>query len=281
MKTKTVIEQTQGFAVLTKSIDVDAALMLIQLSQELPEVTAWQEEALYRLPQPSRQRRQEITLSVERMFLQTEGQRFVRTPLVEILVDGMLPDSLKRDLLFTQYLRATPLVWLALSDVVLPLLEAQSQNETQNGRAELSQAALDEFLRKQLRKTTQGAFDRTRRHITAHLIKFGVLEAQPVPGNTIAKQFFAHYYQPDVRAFWFSLTQEFNDHGWTSRSEKFICERSWTRTAFCTTQAYARFALDEAEKNGFVSLDFFGSDKQFTLRGPDPWARLLELIRYA
>ena len=101
----------EGYASLTKSIDVDEAMMLIRLSQELPDVRAWQEEALYRLPQPSRQRRQEITRSVQRMFLLAESQRFVRTPLVELLNDATLPDQLKRDLLFAQYLRATPLVW--------------------------------------------------------------------------------------------------------------------------------------------------------------------------
>lgn len=273
---------TEGYPPLTKSIDVDEAMMLIRLSQELPEVAAWQEEALYRLPQPSRQRRQEITRSVQRMFLQVEGPHFVRTPFVELITDVTLPDQLKRDLLFAHYLRATPLVWQALSEVILPHLESQAQSLAQSaGRVEIPQPTLDEFLQRHLRETTSGAFDRTRRHITAHLIKFGVMESQPVPGDRIAKHFFAHFYQPDVRAFWFALAQEFNEQGWTSRSERFICERSWTRTAFCATGAYARFALDEAEKHGIAVLDFFGSEKQFTLRGPDPWERLLEAIHYA
>ena len=271
----------EGYAPLTKSIDVAEAMMLIRLSQELPEVAAWQEEALYRLPQPSRQRRQEIARSVQKMFLQTDGLRFLRTPLVELITDATLPDQLKRDLLFAQYLRATPLVWLALSQVVLPLLEAQNQSLAEGGLVEVSQAALDGFLQKHLMKFTAGTFAHTRVHITAHLTKFGLLEARAIPGDRIAKHFFAHFYQPDVRAFWFSLAQEFNEQGWTSRSERFICERSWTRTAFCATSAYARFALDEAEKHGIAMLDFFGSEKQFTLRGPDPWARLLEAIRYA
>lgn len=271
----------EGYAPLTKSIDVNEAIMLIQLSQELPVVTAWQEEALYRLPQPSRQRRQEITRSTQRMFLQAEGSHFVHTPLVELITDATLPDQLKKDLLFAQYLRATPLVWLALSQVVLPLLEAQTQSLVEGGLVEVSQAALDNFLQKHLMKFTAGTFAHTRVHITAHLTKFGLLEARAIPGDRIAKHFFAHFYQPDVRAFWFSLTQEFGEQGWTSRSERFICERSWTRAAFCATSAYARFALDEAEKHGIAALDFFGSEKQFTLRGPDPWVHLLEAIRYA
>ncbi len=272
----------EGYAPLTKSLDVNEALMLIQLSQELPEVAGWQEEALYRLPQPSRQRRQEIVHSVQKMFLQAEGPRFVRTPLVELLTDATLPEPLKRDLLFVYYLRATPLVWQSIAQVILPLLETQASGLAQSaGRIEIVQSALDEFLKRHLRETTEAGFARTRQHITAHLIKFGLMEAQPIPGNAIAKQFFAHFYQPDVRAFWFALALEFGEQGWTSRSERFICERSWMRTAFCTTSAYARFALEEAEKQGFAALDFFGSEKQFTLRGPDPWARLLEVVRYA
>ncbi|MCX6064205.1 MAG: hypothetical protein NT121_00370 [Chloroflexi bacterium] len=210
-----------------------------------------------------------------------ESQRFVRTPLVELLNDATLPDQLKRDLLFAQYLRATPLVWQALSQGILPLLETQTQSLAQNGLTEVPQADLDDFLQKHLRKFTAGTFAHTRVHITAHLMKFGLLEARAVPGDRISKHFFAHYYQPDMRAFWFVLAQEFAEQGWTSRSEQFICERSWTRTAFCASSAYARFAMDEAEKHEIAALDFFGSEKQFTLRGPDPWARLLEAIRYA
>jgi hypothetical protein len=274
-------QQLGKYSPLTKSIDVDEVLMLIQLSQEMPTVAAWQEEALYRLPQASRQRRQEIIRSTQNMFLKIEEPYFIRTPLVELLSKGSLASQFKRDLLLTQFLQATPLVWQALKQVILPLLESKNQSLAQNGRVEIPRALFDDFLQKQLRQTTQAAFDRTRGHITAHLTKFGIMESQPVPGNIIAKQFFAHFYQPDVRAFWFSLTQEFTKHAWTSRSEQFICERSWTRTAFCATSAYARFALDEAEKHSLINVDFFGAEKQFTLRGPDPWARLLEVIRYA
>lgn len=273
---------SSGYGPLTKSIDVDEALMLIQLGHEIPDVAAWQDEALYRLPQPSRQRRQEITHSVQKMFLQVEDGRFIQTPFVEVVIDATLPGQLKRDILFARYLRSTPLVWQAINQVLLPLLEAEAQTLVSTAsRVVLPQAALDEFLQRQLRETTQGSFDRTRQHITAHLVKFGVIEAQPVPGNAIAKQFFAHFYQPDIRAFWFSIIQEFGEQSWTSRSERFICERSWTRTAFCTTNAYARFALDEAERRGLAAVDFFGNEKQFTLRGPDPWQRLLEVIHYA
>ena len=269
------------FGPLTKSIDVDEALMLVQLSCQLPEILAWQEEALYRLPQPSRQRRQEIARSVQSKFLRVEGSTFVKTPLVDLLTDSILPAQLKRDLLFAQYLRATPLVWEAIREVVLPRTEAEAQHLAQGGLAEIPQSALDSFLQKRLRQYTETTFSRTRRHVTAHLIKFGLLEARPVPGNAIAKQFFAHFYQPDVRAFWFSLTQEFIDQGWTTRSERFICESSWTRIAYCTTPAYARFALDEAERSGLLATDFFGSEKQATLRGPEPFTRLVEVIRYA
>ena len=72
---------TGPYGALTKSIDIDEALMLIDLTREYENVAAWQDEALYRLPQASRQRRQEIVRAVRRKFLQIEGDRFVGTPL--------------------------------------------------------------------------------------------------------------------------------------------------------------------------------------------------------
>jgi len=43
---------------LTKSLDFDEVLMLVALSQEYPALAEWQDEALFRLPQASRERRQ-------------------------------------------------------------------------------------------------------------------------------------------------------------------------------------------------------------------------------
>ena len=54
----------------------------------------------------------------------------------------------------------------------------------------------------------------------------------------------------------------------------------WTRTAYCTTAAFARYAVEEAERAGLVATDFFGSEKQMTLRGPEPVSRIAEAIMH-
>ena len=265
---------------LTKSIDIDEALMLIDLTREYESVAAWQDEALFRLPQASRQRRQEIVRSVRRKFLQTKDDRFVVTPLLTLLTAQTLDGRLKRDLLFAQYLRTTPLVWEAIRQVVLPHAEAGARPLARPEDAEIPQAEWDALLESKLRQYTNTTFSRTRRHITAHLTKFGLLEARRVPGDRIAKRFFACFYEPDPRAFWFSLALEFTDHGWTSRSLDYVTNQSWTRIAYCTKPAYARFVMEEAERAALVVTDFFGSEKQVTFRGPDPVTNVVEAIRY-
>jgi len=275
-------EATPGdYGALTKSIDVDEALMLVNLAQEYESVSAWQDEALYRLPQASRRRRQEIVRSIRRKFLQTDGDRFVATPLVTLLIAQSLPARLKRDLLLGQYLRTTPLVWEAIRQVVLPRAEAGAQPLGGDEDAEIPQSAWDTLLQRSLRQYTDTTLARTRGHITAHLGKFGLLEARNVPGDRIARRFFAHFYEPDPRAFWFSLAVEFSEQGWTSRSLEFMTTQSWTRIAYCTKTAYARFMVDEAERRGLIVTDFFGSERQVTLRGPDAVANVTEAIRYA
>jgi hypothetical protein len=52
-----------------------------------------------------------------------------------------------------------------------------------------------------------------------------------------------------------------------------VSNTSWTRTAYCATPAFARYAVEEAERAGLVATGFFGSEKQVTLRGPDLIAR--------
>jgi hypothetical protein len=274
-------EQTPGpYGPLTKSIDIDEALMLVSLTRECDSVSAWQDEALYRLPQASRQRRQEIVRSVRRKFLETEDDHFVPTPLLTLLTSPVLDGRLKRDLLLAQYLRTTPLAWEAIQQVVIPRAEASVQPLAMDDDAEISQDEWDTLLDSRLRTYTDTTFSRTRGHITAHLVKFGLLEARNVPGDRIAKRFFAHFYEPDPRAFWFSLALEFAEQGWTSRSLDFITVQSWTRVAYCTKPTYARFVMEEAERAGLVVTDFFGSEKQVTFRGTDPAANVVEAIRY-
>jgi hypothetical protein len=274
-------EQLPGpYGPLTKSIDIDEALMLIDLTGEYESVAAWQDEALYRLPQASRKRRQEIVRSVRRKFLETEDDHFVATPLVTLLTMRALDGRLKRDLLFAQYLRTTPLVWEAIQQVVLPHAEASARPLRTDEDAEILQEEWDALLERRLRQYTDTTFSRTRRHITAHLTKFGLLDAQKVLEERYTKRFFAHFYEPDPRAFWFSLAIEFTEQGWTSRSLDFITGESWTRIAYCTKTSYARFVMEEAERAALVVTDFFGSEKQVTFRGLDPVANIVEAIRY-
>ena len=141
---------TRQYGPLTKSIDVDEALMLIGLTREFDSVAAWQEECLYRLPQASRQRRQEIVRAVRRKFLQTESDRFLTTPLVTLLVAPTLDARLKRDLLFAQYLRATPLVWEAIQQVVLPRAESGTQPLAKAEDNEISLEDWEAFLEARL-----------------------------------------------------------------------------------------------------------------------------------
>ena len=270
----------QRYGPLTKSIDVDEALTLIDLTREFESVAAWQDEALFRLPQASRRRRQEIVRAVRRKFLQAEGDRFVPTPLLTLLTTPRLDGRARRDILFAQYLRTTPLVWDAIQHVVLPHAEAGERSLARPEDASIGLDAWMDFLDGRLNTTTNSTVVKTRNHITAHLTKFGLLEARPVPGDRFAKRFFARFYEPDLRAFWFSLALEFSKQGWTSRSLDYVMNGSWTRIAYCTRPAYARFAVEEAERAALVVTDFFGSEKQVTFRGPDPVANVVEAIRY-
>ena len=265
---------------LTKSIDIDEALLLIDLTREVESVAAWQDEALYRLPQASRQRRQEIARAVRRKFLETEDDHFVQTPLYALLTAPLLESRLRRDLLLARYLRTTPLVWEAIREVALPYAEAAGQQLAHAEEAEIPFEAWDSFLAARLNTTTESTTVKTRNHITAHLTKFGLLEARAVPGARIAKRFFARFYEPDPRAFWFSLAVEFAAQGWTSRSLEFVASHAWTRVAYCARPAYVRFVMDEAERAGLIVTDFYGSEKQCTFRGPDAVANVVEAIRY-
>ena len=273
-------ESGNQYGALTKSIDIDEALMLIEMAGEYDSVLAWQDEALFRLPQASRRRRKEIVLSVRRKFLQTEDDSLVVTPLVTLLTAPGIDGRLRRDLLFGQYLRTTPLVWEAIHQVVLPHADAGAQPLAKAEDSEIPQSQWNEFLSGRLRQFTDSTFSRTRGHITAHLVKFGLLEARRVPGDRIAKRFFARFYEPDPRALWFSLALEFADNGWTSRSLDYIANDSWTRIGYCTKAAYARFVMEEAERAALVVTDFFGSEKQVTFRGPDAVANVVGAIRY-
>lgn len=269
------------YSPLTKSIDIDETLLLIELTREYGSVADWQDEALFRLPQASRKRRQEIVHSVRSKFLeQDEDNHFVTTPLMALLANPLLETRLKRDLILVQYLRTTPLVWQAIQEVILPRAEATARPTAKSEDAELPQSELDTFLKRKLKQYTDSTFSKTRQHITAHLTKFGLLEARPVPGDRIAKQFFAHFYEPDPRAFWFSLALEFTEQGWTSRSLDYVINQSWTRIAFCTSPAYARFIMDEAERSAVIVTSFFGSEKQVTLRGPNIITNITEAIKH-
>ena len=48
--------------------------------------------------------------------------------------------------------------------------------------------------------------------------------------------------------------------------------------AYCVTPAFVRYAVEEAERAGLVATDFFGSEKQVTLRGPDLVARAADAV---
>lgn len=265
---------------LTKSIDIDETLMLVELTREYSRPTDWQDEALFRLPQASRKRRQEIVSSVRRKFLEQEGDRFKPTPLLTLLTSPLVEARLKRDLLLGQYLRTTPLVWEAIQAVVLPHAEAGRGPLSGPEESEIPLEAWISFLDQRLNTTTPSTVSKTRQHITAHLVKFGLLEAHPVPGDRIAKRFFAHFYEPDPRAFWFSLAVEFAEQGWSSRSLDYVVNQSWTRIAYCANPAYARFVMDEAERSAVVVTSFFGSEKQVTLRGPDLVGNVLDAIKH-
>ena len=268
------------YAPLTKSLDIDESLMLVELSRQYTDVAEWQEEALFRLPQASRARRTEIISAVRNKFLTIENDTFVETPLVVLLSSGTLEARVKRDLLFAQYLRTTPIVWDAIHKLVLPHAEANSGSVDMKSDREIGIESFAEFVEECVNSSSESSIRKTRKMITGHLLKFGILESESETGKMFHKRYFAHFYDPAPEAFWFSLALEFSEHNWTSRSLDFIITKSWTRTAYCTSTAYARYVMEEAERQGIVITEFFGSERQMTLRGPDSIDRIVEVIRY-
>jgi len=263
---------------LTKSIDIEQTSMLLNLAHELGSVAAFKEEGLARLPQTSRVRRQEVVRLTLRKFLVTQEDRIVVTPFLRAMVAPKVAPTLKLALLYVQYLRSTPLAWEAVAEVVLPWVEEVNSSPVQRDGREISIEHWNTFLERKLRSYTKTTFSRTRGHLTAHLTKFGVLEAEQVEGNAIAKRFYARFTEPDPKAFLFGLAMEFDDHGWASRSLDWVMTHSWTRVGLCVRPAYARFALEQGEQWGVVAPEFFGSQRQVTLRGPDPVERVVDLI---
>lgn len=263
---------------LTKSIDIEQTCMLLSLAYELRSVSAFKEEGLARLPQTSRVRRQEVVRLTLRKFLVSDNDRIVVTPFLRAMADPGVEPTLKRDLLYVQYLRSTPLVWEAVAEVVVPRMEALNSAVGRRDDREIKVEDWNGFLERKLRSYTKTTFSRTRRHLTAHLTKFGLLEAERVEGDAIAKRFYARFTEPDARAFLFGLAVEFDDHGWASRSLDWVMTRSWTRIGFCTRPAYVRFVVEQGERWGMVIPEYFGSQRQVTLRGPDPVERVADLI---
>ena len=273
-----VVTTDHLYGPLTKSIDIEQTCMLLNLAYELGSVSAFKEEGLVRLPQTSRVRRQEVVRLTLRKFLATDDDRIVVTPFLRVMVDPKVEPTLKRELLYVYYLRSTPLAWEAVAEVVLPRAEAANSSLAQRGDREIQIEDWNAFLERKLRSYTNTTFSRTRRHLTAHLTKFGVLESERVEGNAIAKRFYAHFTEPDPRAFLFGLAAEFHDHGWVSRSLDWVVTRSWTRIAFCTRPAYTRFVVEQGERWGLVLPEYFGSQPQMTLKGPEPVERVSQFI---
>jgi len=233
---------------------------------------------LVRLPQISRVRRQEVVRVTLRKFLVTDDDRIVITPFLRVMVDPKVESALKRELLYVYYLRSTPLAWEAVAEVVLPRAEVANSSLAQEHNREIKIEDWNAFLTKKLRTYTDSTLSRTRGHLTAHLTKFGVLESEQVEGNAIAKRFYVRFTEPDPRAFLFSLATEFSDHGWISRSLEWVVTHSWTRIAFCVRPIYTRFAVEQGERWGLVIREYFGSQPQVTLRGPDPVETLSQFI---
>ncbi len=277
-ETTATVATDRRYGPLTKSIDIDQTQMLLGLAHELGSVATFKEAGLAQLPQTSRRRRQEVVRLTLRKFLATDDDRIVGTPFLRVMADPGVEPSLKRELLYVQYLRSTPLAWEAVAEVVFPRAEAADSPLAQRDDQEIKVEDWNAFLESKLRSYTNTTFSRTRGHLTAHLTKFGVLEAEPVEGNAIAKRFYARFMEPDPRAFLFGLALEFGDHGWASRSLDWVATDSWTRVGFCTRPAYARFAVEQGEQWGVLVLEYFGAQRQVTLRGPDPVERVAELI---
>ncbi len=277
-ETTPVATGDRRYGPLTKSIDIEQTQMLLCLAHELGSVAAFKEAGLARLPQTSRVRRQEVVRLTLRKFLVTDDDRVVITPFLRVMIDPEVEPALKRQFLYVQYLRGTPLAWEAVAEVVLPRAEAANASAAARATREINIQDWNAFLERKLRVHTNTTLSRTRGHLTAHLTKFGVLEAERVEGNAIAKRFYARFTEPDPKAFLFGLAFEFSDHGWASRSLDWVATDSWTRVGFCMRPAYVRFAVEQGEQWGVLVLEYFGNQPQVTFRGPDPVERIAELI---
>lgn len=277
-ETTPVATVDRRYGPLTKSIDIEQTQMLLSLAHDLGSVADFKEAGLAQLPQTSRVRRQEVVRLTLRKFLVTDDDRIVVTPFLRVMIDPEVEPALKRQVLYLRYLRSTPLAWEAVAEVALPRAEAANSSRADHADREIGIEDWNAFLERKLRAYTDSTFSRTRRHLTAHLTKFDILESERVEGNAIAKRFYARLTEPDPRAFLFGLAVEFDDHGWASRSLDWVTTHSWTRIGFCTRPAYARFAVEQGEQWGVLVLEYFGAQRQVTLRGPDPVERVAGLI---
>lgn len=258
--------QAGPFKPITKNFDIDQTLLLAELAHLYPCVETFKAAAIQQLPQATRSTRQELTSRFLHFFLETEDDHIVPTPALQIWAAPQVDAQVKRQLLYVYYLRAVPLAWHAVRELVLPRTKNQHAGEAER---EVPQADWDAFLSRYLIDCADSTFARTRNHLTAHLTKFGLLETEPVPGERFARRFYANSMQPQVEVFWFALGLEYAHNGWTSRTVDFLAEESWSRIAFCAPATYVRWALDEAERVGLGYSDYHGSEKQFTWRPDD------------
>lgn len=261
--------QRGEFSPLTKSVEIDQALLLAELAWQHSEVDAFKQAAVQKLPQASRETRQAVANRITRYFMETQDGEIQRTPALRIWASSAVAQPIKRALLYVYYMRAVPLAWHAVNEVILP-----RSGRRRDAEREISQAVWDDFLGRYLRPSKRGTFNKTRSHLTAHLTKFGLLEREGVPGDRIAKRYFANPVQPPVEVFWFALALEYADNGWTSRGVDFLVESSWSRVAFCIPETFVRWALHEAEVVGLGYSDYYGSEQQFTWRPADVPAAL-------
>jgi hypothetical protein len=160
----------------------------------------------------------------------------------------------------------------------LPHAETAARPLARDDDAEIALEEWVTLLDGRLNTTTESTVVKTRNHITAHLTQFGLLHVRLMPGDRFNKCFYARFYDPDPRAFWFSLALEFAERGWTSRSLEYVSNESWTQIAYCAKPAYARYAMEEAERAALVVTDFYGSKKQVTFRGPGFVSTVAEAI---
>jgi hypothetical protein len=254
------------FKPITKNFDIDQNLRLAQLAFQHPVLDEFKDAALQTLPQATRKTRLELTSRFQNAFLEVKRDRIRRTPALHIWASSEIEQQAKRQLLYIYYLRAFPLAWYTVKELILP---RAGNGLGSSHDPEIPQEEWDSFLERYLVPCADSTFDRTRNHLTAHLTKFSMLESRSEPGDRFNKKFFANPTQPLVEIFWLSLGLEFADNAWTSRTFEFIQQESWTRIAFCSPSNYVNWALEEAERSGLGYSDYYGSEKQFTWRSED------------